>query len=344
MAAMRPSASPRAHASHAQAAWTRAFVATTVGEAMELLHLRVLREVARRGSISAAADALDYTQPAVSRQLAALERQTGQSLVERTPRGARLTAAGEALLGHADEILDRVAAAEREMRAIAALRGGTVRVSAFPSTVGSFVPTALRRFGDRYPDVTVKFELAEPGPGLELLRQGLLDVAVTSLGSAPGPPPGFAAVPLIEDPLLLALPLDHPLAELDEVPVAALAGEPLVLGSPRTCPDCDVMLAACEEHGFLPNRAYMADDYAATLGLVASGLALAMVPELALHAPRPDVITRPLEQRIIRRIVAMTTASAADSAVRDAMVAALADAAGAYARGARAAATAEPAT
>ena len=94
---------------------------------VQKLKYDVLREVARLGSISAAADALDYTQPAVSRQLAMLERQTGQSLVERTPRGARLTSAGDALLQHADEILDRVAAAEREMRAIAALRGGMNR-------------------------------------------------------------------------------------------------------------------------------------------------------------------------------------------------------------------------
>jgi DNA-binding transcriptional LysR family regulator len=296
---------------------------------MELLHLRVLREVARRGSISAAADALDYTQPAVSRQLAMLERQTGQALVERTPRGARLTAAGEALLHHADEILDRVAAAEREMRAISTLGAGSVRLSAFPSTVGSFVPAALRGFRDRYPRVRVAFELAEPGPALELLRQGRVDVAVTSLGAAAGPPPGFRAVPLIEDPMLLALPTDHPLAELEEVPIAALAGEALVLGSPRTCPDCDVVQAACEEEGFAPNRAYVADDYGATLGLVASGLAVATVPQLALHHPRPDVVVRPLEQRIVRRIVAMTPA-AASGAARDALLEALVAAAAAH--------------
>ncbi|WP_320670565.1 LysR family transcriptional regulator [Patulibacter defluvii] len=297
---------------------------------MELLHLRVLREVARRGSISAAADALDYTQPAVSRQLAMLERQSGQSLVERTPRGARLTPAGEALLRHAEEILARVDAAEAEMQAIATMRGGQVRVSAFPSTVGSFVPSGLRAFADRYPDVQVKFELVEPGPGLELLRQGQLDVAVTSLGAAPEPPPGFRATRLIDDPLYCALAPDHPLAELDEVPIAALAGEPLVLGSPRTCPDCDVMQQACEAEGFAPNRAYLADDYGASLGLVAAGLAVAMIPELALRAQRGDVVIRPLEQRIVRRIVAMTV-EGATSPVHDAMVTALSDAAAAYA-------------
>jgi DNA-binding transcriptional LysR family regulator len=297
---------------------------------MELLHLRVLREVARRGSISAAADALDYTQPAVSRQLAMLERQAGQPLVERTPRGARLTSAGEALLRHAEEILARVDAANAEMEAIASMRGGRIRVSAFPSTVGSFVPSGLRAFGERHPDVQVAFELVEPGPAQELLRQGALDVALTSLGLAPVPPPMARVHHLIDDPFLCALPPDHPLADLDEVPVASLAGEPLIIGSPQTCPDCEVMMMACEEQGFTPNRAYVVDDYGAGLGLVAAGLAVAMIPALALHGKRADVVIRPLDIRPVRRIVAMTLDGHTSSAVNEAMVMALSDAASAY--------------
>jgi DNA-binding transcriptional LysR family regulator len=297
---------------------------------MELLHLRVLREVARRGSISAAADALDYTQPAVSRQLAMLERQAGQSLVERTPRGARLTAAGTALLRHAEDILSRVDAAQAEMEAIAALRGGSVRISAFPSTVASFVPSALRTFGDRHPDVQVKFELVEPGPAQELLAKGAVDVAVTSLGLAPGPPAGIRTHHLVDDPFLLALPPDHPLADLEEVPVAALAGEPLIIGSPTTCPDCEVMLMACEAQGFSPNRAYIVDDYGASLGLVAAGMAAAMIPRLALAGRRSDVVIRPLDAHFVRRIVAMTLDTQPGSAVNEAVVTALADAASAY--------------
>ncbi|WP_026910788.1 LysR family transcriptional regulator [Patulibacter minatonensis] len=297
---------------------------------MELLHLRVLREVARRGSISAAADALDYTQPAVSRQLAMLERQAGQALVERTPRGARLTASGEALLRHAEDILSRVDAAQAEMEAIASLRGGRVRVSAFPSTIASFVPSALRTFGDRHPDVQVDFSLVEPGPAQELLTQGLLDVAVSSMGLARTPPPGVRAEPLIDDPFLIALPPDHPLADLDEVPVSALAGEQLIIGTPTTCPDCEVVLYACEQEGFTPERSYDVDDYGAALGLVAAGLAAAMIPELALTGRRADIVVRPLDAHIVRRIVAMTLETRAGSAVDAAMVTALGDAASAY--------------
>jgi DNA-binding transcriptional LysR family regulator len=297
---------------------------------MELLHLRVLREVARCGSISAAADALDYTQPAVSRQLAMLERQTGQSLVERTPRGARPTPSGTALLRHAEEILDRVDVARREMDAIAALRGGEIRVSAFPSTVSSFVPAALRTFGDRHPDVQVRFELVEPGPAQALVTSGALDVAVTSLGLAPSTPAGTRMVPLIDDPFLLALPPDHPLADLDEIPIAALAGEELIIGTPSTCPDSEVMMLACEAEGFTPERSYPVDDYGAALGLVAAGLAVAMVPELALTGRRRDVVVRPLDAHLVRRIVAMTLDTRTPSPVGEAMIAALADAASAH--------------
>ncbi|MDO9409468.1 LysR family transcriptional regulator [Patulibacter sp.] len=305
---------------------------------MELLHLRVLREVARRGSISAAADALDYTQPAVSRQLAILERQTGQALVERTPRGARLTSSGEALLRHAEDILARVDAARDEMEAIATLRGGRVRVSAFPSAIGSFVPSGLRAFGERHPDVQVGFRVAEAGPAIELLQRGAVDVAVTSLGLAGGPPPGLRAHALIDDPFLLALPPDHPLADLAEVPVAALAGEQLIIGNPSTCPDCEVMLLACQDHGFVPDRSYAVDDYGAVLGLVSAGLAAAMVPQLALTGPRTDVVIRPLDAHLVRHIVAMTVDGPGGSAADEAMVAALADAAAAHrVTGARAA-------
>jgi DNA-binding transcriptional LysR family regulator len=297
---------------------------------MELLHLRVLREVARRGSISAAADALDYTQPAVSRQLAMLERQAGQSLFERTPRGARLTPSGEILLRHAEDILGRVDAAQAEMETISALRGGQVRVCAFPSTVASFVPAGLRAFGDLHPDVRVRFELAEAAPAQELLARGAVDVAVTSLGSAREAPPGFDVHPLIDDPFLVAMASDHPLADLAEVPIAALAGEPMVLDSPVACPDCEVMLTACEAEGFTPNREYLVDDYGAALGLVAAGLAVAMIPQLAVDRGRDDVVLRPLDTHLVRPIVAMTLATQSSSPLHDALVGALHDAAGPY--------------
>ena len=134
---------------------------------LDVRRLRVLREVAARGSFSAAADALAYTQSAVSQQIAALEREAGTTLVERNARGVRLTDAGRALVEHADAILARLADAEAELEAIAGLRGGRLRLAAFPSAGASIMPEAIARFRERHPAVELTLEPAEPGPALQ---------------------------------------------------------------------------------------------------------------------------------------------------------------------------------
>src|ERR671931_476416 len=113
---------------------------------LDVRRMRVLREVAARGSFSAAADALDYTQSAVSQQIAALEREAGTVLVERSARGVRLTDAGRALVEHADVILARLSDAEDELEAIDGLRGGRLRLAAFPSARASIMPEAIARY------------------------------------------------------------------------------------------------------------------------------------------------------------------------------------------------------
>src|SRR4051794_14266344 len=118
---------------------------------LDVKRMRVLREVAARGSFSGAADALSYTQSAVSQQIAALEREAGAVLVERNARGVRLTDAGPALVAHADAILARLDAAERELEAIAGLRGGHLRLVAFPSAASSPIPLAVAGLRRRHP-------------------------------------------------------------------------------------------------------------------------------------------------------------------------------------------------
>src|SRR3712207_1427948 len=120
---------------------------------LDVRRLRVLREVAQRGSFSAAAEALSFTQSAVSQQIAALERESGSKLIERNPRGVRLTDAGRALVQHADAILARLEDAEEELAAIAGLRGGRLRIATFQSAGATLVPRALGEFHRRHPDV-----------------------------------------------------------------------------------------------------------------------------------------------------------------------------------------------
>ena len=124
--------------------------------------MKVLKEVAYRGSFSAAADALSYTQSAVSQQIAALEAETGMALLERHPRGVSLTAAGQTLVGHAEGILARLDAAEASLSAIAGLRGGRLRVASFPTAGATLMPLAIATFRASYPDVELTLAEGEP--------------------------------------------------------------------------------------------------------------------------------------------------------------------------------------
>src|SRR5215217_318670 len=146
---------------------------------LDVRRLKVLREVAAKGSFSAAAEALSFTQSAVSQQIAALEREAGTRLVDRSARGVRLTEAGEALVRHADVILARLAEAEAELEAIAGLRGGRLRMAAFESAGATLMPLAIAQFRARHPAVELSLSLLEPEDSVPLLRTGELDIALT---------------------------------------------------------------------------------------------------------------------------------------------------------------------
>ena len=144
---------------------------------LDVRRMRVLREVAAKGSFSAAAESLAYTQSAVSQQIAALEREAGTTLVERSARGVRLTDAGRALVEHADAILARLADAEAELEAISGLRGGRLRVAAFPSAGASIVPEAVARFRAAHPDSRAHARARRARGRRSMLRAGEADVA-----------------------------------------------------------------------------------------------------------------------------------------------------------------------
>src|SRR4051812_47326532 len=146
---------------------------------LDVRRMRVLREVARHGSFSAAAEALSFTQSAVSQQIAALEREAGTTLVERSVRGIRLTDAGRALVRHTDAILGRLAEAEAELEAIAGLRGGRLRMASFESAGATLMPLAIAAFRERHPSVELSMSLLEPEDSIPQLRAGELDLAIT---------------------------------------------------------------------------------------------------------------------------------------------------------------------
>src|SRR5436853_2423857 len=140
--------------------------------------LAVFREVAQQGSFTAAADALSYTQSAVSQQISALERETGALLVERDRKRARLTEAGEILLAHADAILGRIAHAEADIGAYVHARAGRLRLAAFESAGAALVPAAVEVFHGRHPDVELHVVQMEPAEASARLESRELDLAI----------------------------------------------------------------------------------------------------------------------------------------------------------------------
>lgn len=262
---------------------------------LDVRRLRVLREVAAQGSFSAAAEGLAYTQSAISQQIAALEREAGAVLVERSARGVRLTEAGEAVVRHADGILGRLAEAEAELEAIAGLRGGRLRMAAFESVAATIMPVAIAAFAKAHPGVELSMTLVEPEAAVAALKAGDLELAIT-FGAGKQEDrfgEGVQHHHLLEDPMYLVLPRDHPLARKRGVRLADLADEPWIGGAPDC--ECNRMISqACLRFGFDPRIAFETDDYTAVQGFVAAGVGVSLIAELGLRSVREDIVVRPL--------------------------------------------------
>src|SRR3954469_17554845 len=277
--------------------------------------LKVLREVALRGSFSAAAEALSYSQPAVSQQIARLEAQVGVKLLDRQPKGIKLTPAGEALARQPERLLAQLAEAQAELTEIASSARGRLRLAAFATAAGTIVPLAVSSFRHLRPGVRVDIELLDPPLSVPALRRGEFDLVITEEGGFEDDPDltGLGVERLMDDVLYAALPVDHPLATRRAIALTDLLHEDwMLVGLQGTCAASNIVLRACAQAGFEPRVAYTSDDYFAIQGLVASGMGVALVPGLALASQREDVAVRPLRGRPpYRRIGAVFNGEAA---------------------------------
>ena len=257
----------------------------------------MLVQVARRGSFSAAADALGYTQPAVSRQIATLEGEVGMQLVRRVPQGAVLTDAGRLLVDRAEAILVSLAGAEDELRQLMGLEGGRLRLASFASAAASIMPLAIALFRERHPAVELDIAMADPYESLPRLRTGELDLALSheALDDAADLRAGIEFVHLFDDPMYVALPVGHQLADELKLSLSAFAGEPWMLATTATCPDSRLFLRACHAAGFEPQVAIQNDDYPAIIGFVAAGVGVALIPDMVSRNIRHDVVVRVLD-------------------------------------------------
>jgi DNA-binding transcriptional LysR family regulator len=263
---------------------------------LDVRRLRVLREVGRQSSLSAAAAALAYTPSAVSQQIAALEHELGVGLVERGARGATLTDAGRVLVRHAEEIFGRLQTAQEELQALAGLETGRLRLGAFSTACAVLVPRAVVAFRVRHPGVEVTLRELDPEEALAQLRARELDTALVYEFPVEQPASfdGLAYVHLLDDRLYVALPPGHRLARRRRLRLRELAEEPWVQGVYRGS-TLQVLPAACRAAGFEPNIVFRSDDHMAVQGFVAAGLGVALVPQLTVPTARRDLVIRPLE-------------------------------------------------
>ncbi|MGN9791330.1 LysR family transcriptional regulator [Streptomyces sp. OZ13] len=278
----------------------------------DIKKLRILRALGEHGTVTATAEALSMTPSAVSQQLSNLARQLGVPLLEAQGRRVRLTDAAHLVLRHAEAVFAQLEGAEAELADY--LRGevGVVRVGAFSTAVPALVVPAVRRLRTGHPGLDIRIREAEASAAYELLSCGRVDLALSLAAHAPtARDPRFALVPLLADPLDVALPAGHPLARSEDLRLADLSGEPWIFGG--SGPWSEITLAACEAAGFVPEQAHSAAGWRAILAMVEAGMGVALVPRMAAER-RDGVLMRPLGTDRPRRHVLAAVRRGSESA------------------------------
>lgn len=275
---------------------------------LDLHRLRLLRELKRRGTMTAVAEAMSFSTSAVSQQLATLEREAGVRLLEPSGRRVRLTPQAEVLVDHAEVLLAEMERAESALARSLDEIGGTLRVAAFQTAVMTLVPQALALLATEHPRLRVEVTELEPEVALPLLAAGQLDLVVAE--EYPGQPlpllTELERIDLLSDELLLVAS-----AEQRSLSLAALAGRPFVM-EPLGTIARHWATATCRQAGFEPDVRYTTSDLQIHLRLVVEDLAVALLPELSGAGARAGVRTRPLDGRPARRIFAAVRRGAAD--------------------------------
>ncbi len=294
---------------------------------MDTTVLNVFVEVAGRGSFTAAATALGYTQSAISRQVAALESEYGAELFDRLPRGVRLTEAGRCLLPHAEAVVGRLATAASDIRALRSLAAGRLRVGAFPTADTALVPRAVAAFRAAHPAVELSFGEGFVRDLVTRLRDGDLDVAIVT-STLPGLLDGLELRHVMDDQMFVAVHPEHWCAGHSSVRLRELADEEWIVGNARLEQTLFSALPSAAD-GFQPRISYVIREWVAKQGFVAARLGITLIPSLAAGSARPDVVLVPLhpDDSPVRVIYAATPAGITPPAALDSFLGCLAAAA-----------------
>ena len=266
---------------------------------MELYQLEYFLEAARQRSFTRAAAHLHLAQAALSEQMRKLESELGTPLFSRGRRETVLTAAGETLRLHAEALLDRAAAARRAVQDLAGLRGGRLTIGAIPSVSACLLPAAIAAFRKRHPLVELALFEGTSEAVAQWVESGRVEFGIVQL---PSPGGSFDEQPLFTEPFVTLVAKTHPIAKQRTVSLAKLAHEPFVLYKGRAR---DTALAACRAAGFEPRVACESSELETIRSLVAAGLGIAILPQLATRQAAANCIALRLRGDPVERQVAV---------------------------------------
>jgi DNA-binding transcriptional LysR family regulator len=278
---------------------------------LDLRRLRLLRELNERGTIAAVADALQFTPSAVSQQLAMLEREAGVPLLERAGRGVRLTDAALVLVEHARALLERAELAEADLAAAAGTVAGRGRIAGFQSVLLRLAIPAMTELARTAPRLRCELIEAEPEQSLPPLALGDIDLVISDewQHQPRSLPTGLQRHELLSDPVHLVLPARHPAARRHKkaVPLAELAGDAWTTGHVRMGWE-EMTQRTCQAlGGFDPDIRHRANDATISLALVASGLAVTLLPELPMPSRRQGLAVRSIAEGPVDRAIFAVT-------------------------------------
>lgn len=274
--------------------------------------LGVFQSVMVTGSVQEAADNLRMTPSAVSQHIAALQRQTGLDLFDRVGRGIVPTAAAEALIAQAETVLQQWHRLDDYVTDLRDGRTGRLVLGYFPSAGSTLLPSIVRQITAEFPDLVVELVLTEVGA-----RSTIPDIDVAMDHTENTRRPGYRKVPLTEDPYILAVHHEHPLARRRAVTLTDLKGEGWVSNDSFANPGHRIVLAACAAKGFTPRFTVQAQDHHSALGFVAAGVGITVLPRLAARIIPDGVVRVRITDPPERQLVAMVREGGVRNAVAD---------------------------
>jgi DNA-binding transcriptional LysR family regulator len=312
---------------------------------LSLERLRALHAISSYGSVRAAADALQVTTSAISQQMAKLETELGEQMLDRNGRGVRLTDAALRLVKHAERIMSMVAEAEADLEAHRGVVVGKLAIAGFPTALRGLAPRALAALRARHPQVEVALSELEPEEGVPLVSRGDLDLLIVQdwFNAPLTVPDGLVKSPLIDDVADIALPADHALAGRKMIDLREVAHERWISWSRRSV--ChDWLVLTLRSQGVEPTVAHNAGEQQTQLALVAAGLGLAILLRLGRGQLPAGVCVVPVRPTLSRHVYAIWRADAARRPAIRAAIEALRTAATAIAPGAASVRSPKPRT